>query len=487
MKKSLSSKLIKTYVLVTLLSIVVASLLFYIFFRSYYFKAKEDQLLSQGTEIAEIVSPYIKNKEFDRSNEIVNIYNKVNISRMWIVNEDRKFISGLEELTNTEHLWPKTDQLERALKGEVVTNYGKVSHVGESLQGPVLSVALPIYVDGKVAGVIFVCNPLSDITNSITQALRIMIFAGIIAIFIVMFVSYFISRSITKPIKEITEISLEITKGNFTHQAKVYSSDEIGRLAETFNYMTITLDKTLRDLENEKNKMAEMERMQREFVANASHELRTPLTSVRGYVEALLDGVVSSREQENKYLRIILKETLRLHRLVNSLLDLSRIESGQTKINKKEINLSEIIQRTAMNFESLAEDRQIDLQVDIPKDLPSVLGDDDLIQQVLINYITNAIRFTPEGGKIVVKAVNEKEEVHVHVIDTGIGIESEEVSKVWKRFYKSNNSRTLSKEGAGLGLSLVKEIMERLEGRAWVESTLGKGSTFSFALRTIKK
>lgn len=140
-----------------------------------------------------------------------------------------------------------------------------------------------------------------------------------------------------------------------------------------------------------------------------------------------------------------------------------------------------------MNFESLAEDRQLDLQVDIPKDLPSVLGDEDLVQQALINYITNAIRFTQEGGKIVVKTVKQKEEVHVHVIDTGIGIESEELPKVWKRFYKINNSRTLSKEGAGLDLSLVKEIMERLDGRAWVESALGKGSTFSFALRVTKK
>ncbi|WML46031.1 ATP-binding protein [Neobacillus sp. PS3-40] len=483
MKKSLFSKLFKTYVIVTLLSIVMVSFFFYLFFKSYYFSVKEQQMITQGEKMAQILSPYIKDQEFNRSKEIIKEYNKVNISQMWIVNKDRKFISDLEGQNNTEHLHPKTNQLESALNGKVATNYGMVKY----LSTPVLTVALPIYVEGKVAGAIFVCNPLSDIKASIIQTWHIVIFAGMISILIVAFVSYFISQSITKPIKEITKSSLEMIKGNFTKQAKVYSSDEIGILAGTFNTMMLTLDKTLRDLENEKNKMAALERMQREFVANASHELRTPLTSVRGYLEALLDGVVSSEEQENRYLRITLKETLRLQRLVKGLLDLSKIESGQIKINKKELNLSEIINRTVMNLEPLADDRLLSLRADVQEHLPTVLGDEDLIEQVLINYITNAIRFTPDGGQITVKAVIHEGEVHVHVIDTGIGITPEELSKVWKRFYKIDQVRSSSKEGAGLGLSLVKEIMDRLDGKAWVESTLNQGSIFSFSLKIIKK
>jgi signal transduction histidine kinase len=275
-----------------------------------------------------------------------------------------------------------------------------------------------------------------------------------------------------------------MAKGNFNQRVKVTSNDEIGKLAETFNYMTVKLDKTLRDLEHEKDKMIEMERMQREFVANASHELRTPLTSVRGYIEAILDGVINKKEQEKKYLRIVLKETLRLHRLVNSLLDLSRMEAGHVKINKRELFIDEVIQRTVNRLKPLAEENELLLETDKLKDLPKVIGDEDLIEQVIINYVTNAVRFTPKGGKILVKSDTSNGKVNVHVIDTGIGISTEELPNVWKRFYKANDARPLSKEGSGLGLSLVKEIVELLGGRAWAESEIGKGSTFSFSLPT---
>lgn len=487
-KKNLFNKLLGTYALVTLLSIVIVSLFFYIFFSQYYFNVKEQQLLTQGTEISNILSPYIKNKEIEKVNEIVDNFNKINISHMWIVDKSNTIISGktseyhelshADELTHADELCPNSNQVERALKGEVVYNKGIIKFVNE----PVLSVALPIYVGDKVEAAIFVCNPLSDIINSIMQTFKIVIIAGVIAIFISVFVSYFISMSIAKPIKEITEISLEMSKGNFSKKAKVYSSDEIGKLTEAFNYMMVTLDKTMSDLEDEKNKMVTLEKMQRQFVANASHELRTPLTSVRGYVEAILDGVVNDKEQERKHLRIILKETLRMHRLVNSLLDLSRIESGQIKINRKDLNISEVINSTVMKFKPIIEDQELQLVVDIPKDLPIVIGDEDLIDQVITNYITNAVRFTSAGGSITVKAEQNKNEVYVHVIDTGIGISSEELTKVWGRFYKINESRQLSKEGAGLGLSLVKEIIELLGGRTWVESELAKGSIFSFSL-----
>jgi signal transduction histidine kinase len=483
MKKNLFSRLLRTYVLVTLLSIVIASLFFYIFFSQYYLGIKEKQILTQGKEMSSVLSSYIKNKDLGKVNELVDNFNKFNISHMWIVDKNSTIISGSQEISHADDLCPNSDQLKRALKGEVVYNKGIIKYVNE----PVLSVALPIHVGENVEGAIFVCNPMSDITNGIMEALKIVIFAGVIAIFISVFVSYFISKSIVKPIKEITLISLEMSKGNFSKKAKVYSSDEIGNLAETFNYMMVTLDKTMRDLEDERNKMMKLEKVQRQFVANASHELRTPLTSVRGYVEAILDGVSNDKDQERKHLRIILKETLRLHRLVNSLLDLSRIESGQIKIDKRDLNISEIINRSVMKLKPIIEDQGIQVIVDTPVNLPKVLGDEDLIDQVIINYITNAVRFTSDGGRITIRAERNKNEVYVHVIDTGTGIPSVEITKIWGRFYKIDETRQLSKEGAGLGLSLVKEIMALLGGSAWVESEVGKGSIFSFSLKVSKK
>ncbi|GLC29537.1 sensor histidine kinase [Clostridium omnivorum] len=480
MKKNLFSRLLGTYVFVTLLSVIIVSLFFYIFFSQYYFGEKEKQLLTQGKEMSNVLSVYIENKDLEKVNELTYNFNKVNISHMWTIDKNSIIISGSQELSQSDKLCPNVEQVERALKGEVVYNKGIIKYFNE----PVLSVALPIYVGDRVEGAIFECNPLSDIINSIMQAFKIVIFAGIIAIFIAAFVSYFLSVSIAKPIKEITAISLEISKGNFSRKAKVYTSDEIGNLAETFNYMMEKLDKTMMDLADERNKMIKLEKLQRQFVANASHELRTPLTSVRGYLEAILDGVINDKEEEKKYLRIILKETLRLHRLVNSLLDLSRIEAGQIKVNLKSLDISKIISGTVTKLKPIIEDQDMQLEIDTSSKLPLVLGDEDLIEQVIINYITNAVRFTSEGGRIVVKAEQNENQVYIHVSDTGIGIPSEEVNKVWGRFYKVDEARQLSKEGAGLGLSLVKEIIELLGGRVWVESELGKGSTFSFSLKS---
>lgn len=478
MKKSLFKKLLGTYVLLTLLGLGIVSFFFYIFFSHYYYGVKEQQLLSQGQEMAEILSPYLRNQEYGQVDQVVNAFNKVNVPRMWVVDTEGTLIGGKAGLSPTDELCLDHDQLNRALQGEVVSKQGKVTHETE----PVLSVAVPIYVNDKVEGAIYVCNPLSEISASIAQTLKIVLFAGLFAVGIVAFVSYFISRSITRPIKQMTEISQQMAEGNFSHKACVCANDEVGELAENFNYMAATLDKTLHDLEDEKNKTAEMERMQREFVANASHELRTPLTSMRGFVEAILDGVVTGKEQQSKYLKIILKETVRLHRLVNSLLDLSRLESGQVKLEVQELDLEPIVERTVTKMNHLAKEKKLNLELSAAENLPMVKGDEDLIEQVLINFVTNAIRFTPAWGTVKVVLEQSGDEVCVKVSDTGIGIPPEELPNIWKRFYKVTEARSLSKEGSGLGLALVKEIVELLGGRVWVESTVGQGSVFGFCL-----
>lgn len=476
--KSLFSKLLGTYVLIILLSLGTLGVFFQIFFSNYYFNFKEQQLIAQGQELSKLLSPYLAEKKEAQIVDLVNVFNRVNKQSIWVVDKNGLIIGSSQGLTIKNGICTESSELQKALQGNVVTKQGHVAHLRE----PVLTAAVPIYVDNFVEGAVFVCNPISEITAGINQARKIVFGAGILAVLIIAFFSYFLSRSISRPLKEMTEVAQEIAKGNFASKVQVRSADEVGKLAETFNYMAVTLDRTLRDLEEEKNKTASMERLQREFVANVSHELRTPLTSVRGFLEAILDGVVEGREQVDKYLNIMLKETVRLHKMVTSLLDLSRIESGQTKVDKKELAIGQIIERTAANLEPLIEDHQLSLKLNLPKGIPSSLGDEHLVEQVLINFLTNAIRFTPAGGKITVSAGSEQGEVCVHVADTGLGIPADELPHVWKRFYKVDKARTLAKGGAGLGLALVKEIVELLGGRVWVESTFGWGSTFSFSL-----
>ncbi len=484
MKKNLFSKLLLTHIFMVILSIGIISVLFYAFFSNYYFNSREQQLISHGTELAKIISPYLKNKHYAKSDEIVGVLNQTSASRFWVVDSHAKIISGSEGLSEHDELCPDNEQLQSALKGEMAVNRGDTPINNESIKEtnvPVLSVALPVYIDNKIVGAVFVCNPISEISRSITKTFEMLMMAGMIVIAILTLISNFISKSITRPLEEMTKVSLEIAKGNFSQRISVSSSDEVGKLAETFNYMVVKVCDTMGELKNEKSKIEEMERLQREFVANASHELRTPLTTIRGYLEAIMEGVVKGQDKE-KYISIILKETLRLHRLVNSLLDLSRIESGKINIIKRKLNITNIIEKTTIQLKPLIENHQIDLELILPENPEFVYGDEDLIAQVIINYITNAIRYTPDGGKITVKAVRSENEVQVNIADTGIGISPDNLPKVWKRFYKVNEARALSKEGAGLGLSLVKEIVEHMGGRVWAESTPGQGSTFGFSL-----
>lgn len=225
-----------------------------------------------------------------------------------------------------------------------------------------------------------------------------------------------------------------------------------------------------------------LEEMRREFVANVSHELRTPLTYLQGYTEAILDGLAADPAEEKKYLKIILDETLRLRRLVSDLLDLSRIEAGQLALEKGEVNLAELCSEVAEKVRPLAEEKGIRLELDIPAALPAAWGNADRLQQVLINLLDNALRHTGAGGKVAVTAKVQGEELVVSVHDTGPGIPPEDLPYIFERFYKVEKARTRTTAGTGIGLAIVKGLVEAHGGRVWVESTPGKGSVFTFTV-----
>ncbi|MCR3921975.1 MAG: cell wall metabolism sensor histidine kinase WalK [Firmicutes bacterium] len=226
-----------------------------------------------------------------------------------------------------------------------------------------------------------------------------------------------------------------------------------------------------------------LEQMRRDFVANVSHELRTPMTSIQGFVEALLDGFAQDQKSQDRYLQVILDETIRLNRLVNDLLDLSRLETGQVSWPMEPLALPALIAQVATKLSSQFERQALTVKIEVPGNLPWVLGNRDRIQQVLINLLGNAISFTPSGGTVTLAASDEGDKVRIRVTDNGVGIPEEEHEKIWQRFYKVDKARTRRLGGTGLGLSIVKQIIEAHGGTADLESSPGSGSTFSFTLR----
>ncbi|MBU7008599.1 two-component system histidine kinase PnpS [Phosphitispora fastidiosa] len=226
----------------------------------------------------------------------------------------------------------------------------------------------------------------------------------------------------------------------------------------------------------------EVERMKTDFVANVSHELRTPLTSIKGFVETLLDGALKEPETARHFLEIINDEADRLNRLIGDLLSLSRIEAKQGEIHKTLVNLERLISNVVSVLSPQANEKSLSLNVDIKSPLPALKVDSDMIGQLMINLVDNAIKYTPEGGSINITAIRVKNGIKVAVKDTGIGIPWESIPRLFERFYRVDKARSREMGGTGLGLAIVKHILEVHGGTIDIASRVGRGSTFTFFL-----
>ncbi len=228
--------------------------------------------------------------------------------------------------------------------------------------------------------------------------------------------------------------------------------------------------------------LKKFERLRSEFVANVSHELKTPLTSIRGFVETLKEGALDDKANAVRFLNIILNQTQRLENLVNDLLVLSSLESKDVKMNLVKGDISNIIHAVILMKKKQIEDLQHALILDIPTNLPLVSFDAARMEQVFLNILDNAVKFTPRGGKILIKARVEGRFVRIDFRDNGPGISSEYLNRIFERFFRVDKSRSQETGGTGLGLSIAKHIMDVHQGKISVESTLGNGSTFSVFL-----
>ena len=228
--------------------------------------------------------------------------------------------------------------------------------------------------------------------------------------------------------------------------------------------------------------LKKLERMRIEFVANVSHELRTPLTSIRGFVETLKGGAIREPENSQRFLDIIESHTERLNNLINDLLELSKIESKEIKMEFQPIALREAIEEVVSNFKEALKQKGHIVEIDIPPDFPQVEADPERIEQVFTNLLDNAIKFTPKNGRICIRAVDKEKDIQIEVSDTGIGIPQEHLPRLFERFYRVDKARSRELGGTGLGLSIVKHITQAHGGKVGVESELGKGSKFFFTL-----
>lgn len=321
--------------------------------------------------------------------------------------------------------------------------------------------------DGARLGTVFSAAPLSAIRRLMATITKLYVLSAVIPIIIMFFAIFTMTYRLTKPLNLMSEAAKAMAKGDFSKRIPVTSDDEIGELAVSFNQMT--------------NSLVQLEGMRKSFVANVSHELKTPMTTIGGFIDGILDGTIEP-EKQDYYLRIVSDEVKRLSRLVQSMLSMSKLESGEFVLKPELFDFREMLCTIVISQEQRIESKNLNITGLDEIQSISVNADRDLIHQVIYNLVDNAIKFTNESGTIDFKAKSDNKKLIFTIKNTGKGIPEKELPYVFERFYKVDKSRSANKNSTGLGLYIVKTIVKAHGGSITVASRENDFTAFSVTL-----
>ena len=333
----------------------------------------------------------------------------------------------------------------------------------------VMALALPILVEDRLVGVAYLSQPLRDVTAVLHDLRMRWLAATAIALLLSGAVGLLLSGAIARPLRRLTAAAGAVAQGQFDLQVPVHSRDELGHLSQAFNEMTARLRAG--------------RQMQVDFVANVSHELRTPLTAIKGMLETLRAGAMDDSDVRDSFLATAESETDRLIRLVNDLLLLSRADSEALNLQRESRDLASLMQATIDKMESQAAERDLILRLEASPETPPAWIDSDRVQQVLVNLLDNAIKYSRPGGTVTLKVTTTPDGLPlVQVRDEGMGIPAEDLSHVGQRFYRADKARTRAEGGSGLGLAIAQALVQAHGGQLWLESRESQGTVVSFTL-----
>src|SRR6266540_2348709 len=337
--------------------------------------------------------------------------------------------------------------------------------VGDKVPQTNLQQGVPITQEDKVIGVLVPLPiPFQGQPREVEFIERInmtLLYGALIGAVIALLLGVFLSRTLTRPIRELTQATHAVSEGDLSQQVRVRSKDELGELAKAFNKMSAQLSRSVN--------------ARRQMTADIAHELRTPLSLILGHAEAVHDGVLPPSLDN---FEIIREEAGRLENLVDDLRTLSLADAGELSIEKQSIDLKKLLQDIASVYQHRVQQKNVALELDIPSELPFVQADANRLTQVITNILDNALRYTPENGRVILAAKRVENGVRISVQDNGPGIKSgEDVNLIFDRFYRLNASRDREEGGSGLGLAIAKSIVQAHGGQIWAESVIGQGLT----------
>ena len=428
-------------------------------------REKADALYKEATLIANTYASdlYDNNTTLDTVKYQLDALDTYLSATIWIINPSGRMIldssapMDVENEVVVENFDPTVTQ----------GSYYTVGTFFDSFDEKMISVFAPITSNYMVRGYVVIHYPISNIHASSDSLLNISYIMLVILFLLSLIIVIFFTEMVYIPLRKITEATEQYAAGNMHYEFSVDSEDEMGYLAASLNYMA--------------SEIARSEDNQKKFVANVSHDFRSPLTSIKGYLEAMLDGTIPP-EMHEKYLTIVLNETDRLTKLTNSLLTLNNLNTKGVMLERTDFDIIHVIRNVAASFEGTCRQKNVAIELVLVGDYLYVNADIGKIQQVLYNLLDNAIKFSHHDSAIKIEITEKRSKIFVSVKDRGIGIPKDDLKLIWDRFYKSDLSRGKDKKGTGLGLSITKEIIHAHGEHINVISTEGVGTEFIFSL-----
>ena len=465
MRHTLYLKFIIGYVIFGLFSFLTVTLFVPRITREYLIGQKAQDLYSEASLIADT---YAKGLYSSRTSlETVTLQLD---SLSVYMNADIRIISpdGIIILDTASTDTETAQQLSEFDPSSGGSTYYLIGNFFGSFDEEVLSVICPIITKYRTKGYVTIHVSMADIESEINSLLNISYITLFIMFLLSLIILIFFTTLVYIPLRKITKGAESFADGNYHYEVNVDTRDEMGYLAAALNYMS--------------GKIADSEDDQKKFIANVSHDFRSPLTSIKGYLEAMLDGTIPP-EMHEKYLGIVLNETERLTKLTNGLLALNNLNTKGMHLDITDFDINDTVRKVAETFEGTCRKKSIAIELVLMGDELFVHADKGRIEQIIYNLTDNAVKFSHHDSIIKIETAEKKNKIYVSVKDTGIGIPPEDISMIFNRFYKSDSSRGKDKKGTGLGLSIVKEILTAHGENINVVSTPGEGSEFIFSLQ----
>ncbi len=480
--KSVFSRYMLAFVVIILISFSILSIIISKQVMDYSTQIKDNELSRIADKSDDMISSAYKNSNYSSLRDFVN-------AEYMVLYRAFEFIDSGEETnviladTNGKILWctqldPQKETYvdrekilsEETIKKAVASGFSVTEEttLDGVLKHPCYVKSLEVIADGETQGVLFVTAISSNVYNFVVSTVKTIVMSCMWVMCGAIIASYFISEKIVRPIRQMSHAAREFAVGKLDVRVPVTGNDEVSDLAMAFNNMASSLERN--------------EETRRTFLANVSHDMRTPMTTIGGFIDAILDGTIPEDQYEH-YLKIVSSEIKRLSRLVSTLLDISKIQAGERKFSMEPFDICELSRQIIISLEQRLTDKNLDVEFECDEDRMIAVADRDAIYQVLYNICDNGVKFSYDGGKYKISVKDSDKKILVSVYNEGDGIPKEDLPYVFDRFYKSDKSRGLDKNGVGLGMYISRTIIEAHGENITVRSKQGEFCEFTITLK----